>query len=100
MIPRIDIEQHFSEGVLAEIKTTLWMLKDKPHVRVRLVRVPVMDFQPAVDATLRKIGCMPFLPTVFGYACEPVGVERPTLVCVADDDTNLHHDVIRQSEVL
>lgn len=100
MIAKIDIECHFSPALLADLRGALAAVRDKPHVKVRLVRVPVMEFKPAVDATLRQHGPIPFQPTVFGHACEPVPVERPTLVCVADDDTNFHRDAVRESEVL
>lgn len=99
MIPRMNIEAHFSHGTLSDIKAALAIVRDKP-VQVRLIRVPVADFHPAVDATLQKIGPMPFVPCVFGHACEPSPIERPAVLCVADDNTNLHQNALTESEAL
>jgi len=94
---KINIENGFSQGVIMEIKGALYSLKS--HLQPRMIRVPVEEFTKAVNLIL-KDSFMPFQPMVMGFACEPSPISHPVIVCVADDDTNLHKTFLTESEAL
>ena len=94
MFPAINLK--LSRGALLDVQQAISAAKERA-VKPRLVRVPFDEFNRAVRKVSESV-FVPFQPTVLGFPCEPSAVERPTLVCVADDDTNLAQDVVRTVE--
>jgi hypothetical protein len=94
---KIELFDRLSVGVQRDITGIFFKLLDKPHVSPRLVRLPVDDFNKAVDGIMQHVN-RPFQPVFLTYPVEPYGRDRPAVVCVADDDTNMEKEFKRTIE--
>lgn len=87
---QMPLDEYMSAGTLRDARGALGILADNfEHMKPRLFRVPIDDTYKAIEAILKKIGPVPFEPTLCGWPVSPEIVERPVLVAVADDDTNV-----------
>jgi hypothetical protein len=67
--------------------------------KIRLFRIPVVDFYAAINATLQKFGPIPFRPLVLGIPIDMTANPLPEVVVVHDDDTNIAQNPIREEPV-
>lgn len=84
----VNIERYLSAGTLADLKRALIF---KPSNRsLRLVRIPVEEFNSVMDKIIPQNKYLPFRPVIFDNI--PVDMTEsalPECILVADDDTNI-----------
>ena len=66
-----------------------------PEKKVRLYRIPIDEFNKAVNSILIKHSFMPFRPILLGLPVDMSERDVPECVCVADDDSNISQSPIR-----
>lgn len=81
----VDIAPLMNPVVSAEIKAAL---KRVSNGVVRMIRVPVEDFNQAVNKAVERNPFTPFSPVVFGIPCDMTINVLPEIIVVHDDNTN------------
>jgi hypothetical protein len=93
----INVEPYINPKILADLKHSLTF---KPvNRKLRLVRIPVLEFASAMDKILSKNPHMPFRPVIFdNIPVDSTVSELPECVLVADDNTNITRSGIIETE--
>jgi hypothetical protein len=98
-IMNINIEKYLSPGTLIDLKRALSF---KPSNRsLRLVRIPVEEFNIAIGKALMRNPYLPFTPVIFNNI--PVDMTEsllPECVIIADDNTNLVKQDRKEIEII
>ena len=93
----VNIEAHLSPVIMNDIRKSLSFI---PKGRsLRLVRIPVMDFNKAIEKVLKINPFVPFRPTVLNNI--PVDMTEnvlPECIIVADDNTNISKTAMKETE--
>lgn len=96
MIGKIDISPYVSAGTIADI---IAIQKRIAGGAVRLVRLPVEEFGKAIESVFKANPYMPFQPMIRGIPVDQSTGQRPEVVVVYDDDTNVAKSVKSELEV-
>lgn len=97
MMP-MNIEPYLKESIVRDLRNAV------NHIpagrKLRLVRIPVFDFNDAISAFFKKSGMyIPFRPVVLNNI--PTDMTEnilPECILVADDNTNISKTMIKETE--
>ena len=95
----VNIEKYLSAGTLKDLQ---FALKSIPKGRsLRLARIPVMDFNNAINKVVELNPYTPFRPVIFNNIPIDMTVNAlPEFILVADDNTNIERTAIKETEIL
>lgn len=82
----MDIDRWVGEGCKKDLA---FVLSGVRNGKVRLVRLPVAEFNEVIGKAIGSMGVpMPFQPKLLGVPVDMTEREKPEVVVVYDDDTN------------
>ena len=94
----VNIEKYLSSGTLKDLQ---FALKSIPAGRsLRLARIPVDDFNKAINKVVELNPYMPFKPVIFNNIPIDMTINvLPEFIIVADDNTNIERSAIKEIEI-
>lgn len=94
----INIEPYLKESIVKDLRNAVnYIPKGR---RLRLVRIPVFDFNDAISAFFKKSEMyIPFRPVVLdNIPADMTENILPECILVADDNTNISKTMIKETE--
>lgn len=88
MFPSYDISYEIPKTLLQDIYKTVKEYKEKPFVKVRVIRLNVNLFSDIIDKVI-KHNYTPFTPVIYGIPVEPWEKDHIGVFAVADDNTQI-----------
>lgn len=92
----VEIAEYLPQSIQTEVRKALNFI---PKGRsLRLIRIPVFDFNEAISKICKKVGFVPFRPVLYGIPIDMTENVLPEMILVADDDTNLTRSNSKETE--